>query len=81
MPRRRRRALVQAVFTSTGTFAYRLYLGIADGMSIARAWARRYSKRRGGHFGVPARPHPGKGHVVGDADMPMILMAYNSYGL
>ena len=23
---------------------YRLYLGIADGMSIARVWARRYSK-------------------------------------
>ena len=23
---------------------YRLYLGIADGMSIARVWTRRYSK-------------------------------------
>ena len=32
---------------------HRLYLSIADGMSIARVWARRYSKgppRRGGHF-------------------------------
>ena len=34
-------------------YLYRLYLGIADGMSIARAWACRYSEwppRRGGHF-------------------------------
>ena len=33
---------------------YRLYLGIADGMTIARVWARRYSKRPplgGGRFG------------------------------
>ena len=33
--------------------AYRLYLGIADGMSIAQVWTRRYSKRpprRGGDF-------------------------------
>ena len=32
---------------------YRLYIGIADGTSIARVWARRYSNwppRRGGQF-------------------------------
>ena len=37
---------------------YRLHLGIADGMPIARVWARRYSKwppRRGGHFESPRR--------------------------
>ena len=35
------------------TLSFGLYLGIADGMSIARVWACRYSKRpprKGGHF-------------------------------
>ena len=36
-----------------GAWCYRLYLGIADGVSVARAWACRCSKgppRRGGPF-------------------------------
>ena len=44
----------------------RLYLGTADGMSIARVWAWRYSKRpprRGGRFEY----RHGNGHAVGNA--------------
>ena len=33
-----------ALGCNTRCALYRLYLGIADGMSIARAWACRYSK-------------------------------------
>ena len=32
--------------TTTAAALYRLYLGIADGMSVARVWACRYSPRR-----------------------------------
>ena len=37
---------------------YRLYIGIADGMPIARVLACRY---------IPARPYPPNGHAVDDA--------------
>ena len=37
---------------------YSLYIGIADGMSVAR---------------VPARPYPRNGHAVGDADIDFFV--------
>ena len=36
---------------------YRLYIGIADGMSVARLWARRYSKCRQHHRGGGLEDH------------------------
>ena len=53
---------------------YRLYIGIADGMSVARVWACRYSKMTASprrSFWVPTRPYPRNGHAVGDAEMPI----------
>ena len=54
---------------------YRLYIGIADGMSVARVWACRYSKiaaSEGRSFWVPARPYPRNGHAAGDAEIEPI---------
>ena len=50
------------VYGASPTALYRLYLGIADGMPVARVWACRFSKR------VPARPYPRNRRAVGDAD-------------
>ena len=38
------RAEVSAVYLPCAMALYRLFIGIADGMSIARVWACRYSK-------------------------------------
>ena len=45
---------------------YLVYIGIADGMSIARVWAPTRS------FGVPARPYPRNRHAEGDAEIEPI---------
>ena len=60
-----------AVVEPFGHCLYRLYLGITDGMFIARVWACRYSKcspLRGGYFENRHAHNARNGHAVSDAE-------------
>ena len=66
--------VVQVLVQAHQPTLHRLYLGIAEGMPIARVWAwvleMTASEKRS--FWLPACPHPRNGHAVGDAEIEPI---------